>query len=184
MKLAMLPGITPVSLRSVEQTEQELAELIVKHRGSDSVHDPGVPIAAREVAELAHDNGAGLAAVLAHPSADPGLLFGVLVNTPSVPRAEDVADLRCQLEDSGGANITEVTETTTANGYPVVVAERIVAGEQIRSGDFRGCQLQAIVLDPKAPRIAVLTLNSPTGNGWLALATLFGNLVSTVEFSN
>ncbi len=150
MKLAAIPGITPVSTHSVESTERELTKLIIEARGAESVHDPGIAIAARDAAELAHGNGASLVAVVEHQ----------------------------YLEDAAGAEIREVTEARTERGYPVVIAERILV-----SNPPSGCQLQAVVLDSSGRRLAVFTLHSMTGRGWLELATLLGRLVSTVDFT-
>jgi hypothetical protein len=183
VKLAAVPGITPVSTRSVEDTERELVKLIVEARGAESAHDPGIALAARDAAELAHDNGAGLVAVAEHPDADPGVLVGMVV-TADTPFGPDAADeLRQHLEDAGGPDIREVTEARTERGYPVVIAERILVDNPLRSGPPTGCQLQAIVLDPTGRTLAVFTLHSITGRGWLELATVFGQLVSTVSFT-
>ena len=178
MKLAAIPGITPVSTHSVESTERELTKLIIEARGAESVHDPGIAIAARDAAELAHGNGASLVAVVEHPSADPAVLIGMIV-TVDVPLGSSAAEeLRQYLEDAAGAEIREVTEARTERGYPVVIAERILV-----SNPPSGCQLQAVVLDSSGRRLAVFTLHSMTGRGWLELATLLGRLVSTVDFT-
>jgi hypothetical protein len=49
-------------------------------------------------------------------------------------------------------------------------------------GQLLDCQLQAIVTDPDRRRAAVFTLSSPSGRGWLALSTLFGQVVSSIDF--
>ncbi|HEV2778022.1 MAG TPA: hypothetical protein VGX25_01350 [Actinophytocola sp.] len=182
MKLAAVKGITPVSTESVVDTERELVKLIIEARGPESAHDPGIALAARDAAELAHDNGAGLVAVVEHPSADPGVLIGMVV-TADAPFGPDAADeLRRYLEDAGGPDIREVTEARTERGYPVVIAERVLVDGPLRTGPPTGCQLQAVVLDPHSHTMAVFTLHSSTGRGWLELATLLGQLVSTVDF--
>lgn len=182
MRLAAVQGITPVSTRSVESTELELTKLIIQARGERSAHDPGIALAAQEAAELAHRNGASLVAVVEHPNADPAVLVGMIV-TLDVPLGADAADeLRSFLEQAGGSDIREVTEARTDRGYPVVIAERILVDNPLRSGPPSGCQLQTVVLDPSGRRLAVFTLHSMTGRGWLDLATLLGQLVSTVDF--
>ncbi|RZS40942.1 hypothetical protein EV193_103260 [Herbihabitans rhizosphaerae] len=183
MKLATVSGITPVSMRTVDETERELVELIVKLRGPESAHDPGVGVAAREAAELAHDNDAGLVAVVDHPSSDPAILIGTVVPSEA-PRGTDIAaDLRYHLEDAGGPDIREVTESVTDKGYPVVIAERIMVDGPLRSSPPSGCQLQVVVIDSDGARLAVFTMHSTTGRGWLDLASVLGELVSTVDFS-
>lgn len=182
MKLAAVQGITPVSTQSVEHIERELTTLIIEARGAESAHDPGIALVARDAAELAHANGAGLVALVEHPQADPAVLVGMVV-TVTAPLGENAADeLRDYLEDAGGADIREVTEARTERGYPVVIAERILVDHPLRTGPPTGCQLQAIVLDPGGRRMAVFTLHSATGRGWLELATRLGHLVSSVDF--
>jgi hypothetical protein len=183
VKLAAVHGIAPVSTRSVEDTTRELTRLIVDARGGESAYDPGIALAARDAAELAHANGAGLVAVVEHPDADPGVLVGMIVPTEAPPGPDAAADLRQYLEDAGGPDIREVTEARTERGYPVVIAERLVFSDPLRTGPASGCQLQAVVIDPGGRRLAVFTLHSLTGRGWLELATTLGQLVSTVDFS-
>jgi hypothetical protein len=179
VKLAAIPGITPVSMRSVDGTATELTELVVAVRGAESAHDPGVALAARDAAEMAHANGAGMVAVVEHAQADPGILVGMVV-TSDVPLGPDAAsELRAYLEDAGGSDIREVTESRTERGYPVVIAERLL----LPGPPTAGCQLQAVVVDPAGRRMGVFTLHSTTGRGWLELATVLGQLVSSVDFS-
>jgi hypothetical protein len=183
VKLAAVAGITPVSTHSVESTERELTKLIVEARGGDAAHDPGIAIAARDAAELAHGNGASLVAVVEHANADPAVLVGMIV-TMDAPLGAGAADeLRQYLEDAGGPDLREVTEARTDRGYPVVIAERILVDNPLRAGPPSGCQLQAVVLDPGGRRMVVFTLHSVTGRGWLDVAGLLGQLVSTVDFS-
>lgn len=183
MKLAAVRGVTPVSMLSVEHTERELTKLIIEARGGEVAHDPGVALAARDAAELAHGNGASLVAVVEHPESDPGVLVGMVV-AADAPLGPDAAEeLRHYLEDAGGADIREVTEARTERGYPVVIAERILLSDPLRPGPPTGCQLQAVVLNPGGRTMAVLTLHSITGRGWLELASVLGQLVSTVDFS-
>jgi hypothetical protein len=178
VKLAAIPGITPVSTHSVDRTERELTKLIIEARGAESVHDPGIALAARDAAELAHANGASLVAIVEHPYADPAVLVGMIVTVDLPLGAGAAEELRQYLEDAGGADLREVTEARTERGYPVVIAERILV-----DNPPSGCQLQAVVLDPSARRLAVFTLHSMTGRGWLELASLLGRLVSTVDFT-
>jgi hypothetical protein len=171
-----------VSLQSVEHTERELTELIIDARGGEAAHDPGIALAARDAAELAHQNGAGLVAVVEHPDADPAVLVGMVVTADAPLGPDAAAELRHYLEDSGGPDIREVTEARTNRGYPVLIAERILISDPLRTGPPTGCQLQAVVLDPNGRSMAVFTLHSITGRGWLELATVLGQLVSTVDF--
>jgi hypothetical protein len=167
VKVAAVPGVRPVSIQSIEQTERELTKLIIEARGGEAAHDPGIALAARDAAELAHGNGADLVAVVEHPAADPAVLIGMMLDAPASP--EEIRDhLR------GGPDLREVTEARTDRGYPVIIAEHLLVD---------GCQLQAIVIDPSGRRLAVFTLHSVTGRGWLELATLLGRLVSTVAFA-
>jgi hypothetical protein len=183
VKLAAVAGVTPVSMQSPEHTERAIIDMIVKVRGAESSRDPGVALAARDAAELAHGNGAGLVAVIEHPNADPAILVGMVV-TADVPLGPDAAaELRYYLEDAGGADIREVTEARTERGYPVVIAERLLVDGPLRTSAPSGCQLQAVVIDPNGRRMAVFTLHSITGRGWLELATVLGELVSSVDFS-
>jgi len=179
VKLAAIPGITPVSMRSVDGTAQELTELVVSVRGAESAHDPGVALAARDAAEMAHANGAGLVAVVEHAQADPGILVGMVVTADAPLGPEAATELRAYLEDAGGSDIREVTESRTERGYPVVIAERLL----LPGPPTAGCQLQAVVVDPAGRRMGVFTLHSTTGRGWLELATVLGQLVSSVDFS-
>lgn len=182
VKLAAIQGITPVSMRSVEATEHALTEAIIDVRGPESAHDPGIALAARDAAELAHANGAGLVAVVTQQHADPAILLGMVV-TADVPLGQDAAaELRHYLADAGGADIREVTEARTERGYPVVIAERLVVDGPFRSAPPSGCQLQAVVIDQAGRRMAVFTLHSTTGRGWLELAAVLGRLVSSVDF--
>lgn len=175
MKVDLVAGITPVALDSVEQTAAELTRLITECRGTD---DFGVHVAAREAAEIAHHASAGLVAVLRHATADPALLLGVLAAT-NAPLPQD-GRLRDRVES--GSDIREVVAGRTPLGYPVVFAERVVSAERLRVGEPFDCQLQATVADPDHPRMAVFTLSSATGRGWLALSAMFGRLVASVDF--
>lgn len=178
MKLAAVSGITPVTMRNPEATAEALADLIVSVRGPESAHDPGVRLAAQDAAEMAHTNGAGLVAVVSHPQADPAILVGMVV-TSDVPLGQDAAtELQRYLEDDG-TDIREVTASTTTRGYPVVIAERLL----MAGPPTAGAQLQAVVIDPAGRRMAVFTLHSTTGKGWLELATVLGQLVSSVDFA-
>ncbi|HEY0447738.1 hypothetical protein, partial [Actinophytocola sp.] len=182
MRLAAIQGITPVSVQSVEATERALTDAIIDVRGGDSVHDPGIALAARDAAELAHANGAGLVAVVAHPRADPAILVGMVVTADTPLGPDAAAELRHYLADAGGPDIREVTDSRTERGYPVVIAERLLVEGPTRSELPSGCQLQAVVIDPAGKRMAVFTLHSTTGRGWLELATVLGQLVSSVDF--
>jgi hypothetical protein len=168
VKVNLVPGVTPVSLASVDETADELVRLITRCRG---VPGPDVHASARRAAELAHRAAAGLVAVLAHPAADAGLLLGVLVT--GAARDHAVA---------ADSDIREVVEGKTPLGYPVVLTERVATAERLRAGQPFDCQLQAAVTDPERARTAVFTLSSTTGRGWLELSAIFGRLVSSVDF--
>ena len=178
MRLAAIPGITPVPVGSVEETERALTGLMLEVRGGDSAHDPGIALAARDAAELAHANGAGLVAVVAHQNADPAVLVGMVVTAGNPLGADAAEELAAYLSEAGGADIREVTQSRTERGYPVVLAERLMLAGSPPSG----CQLQAVVIDPSGRRLAVFTLHSTTGRGWLELAAVLGQLVSSVDF--
>lgn len=176
MKVDLVPGVTPVALGSVEQTAAELTRLITECRGT--ADDSRVRAAAREAAEIAHGASARLVAVLRHATADPALLLGVLAMTSTpVPRSGSLRDL---IESS--SDIREIVEGRTPKGYPVVFVERIVSAERLGASEPFDCQLQATVADPDHPRVAVFTLSSATGRGWLGLSTMFGRLVRSVDF--
>lgn len=180
MKLAAIPGITPVPMGSADGTAEALTTLIVSVRGPESAHDPGIALAARDAAELAHANGAGLVAVVEHAQADPAILVGMVV-TADVPLGPDAAEeLRAHLSDAGETDIREVTLARTERGYAVVIAERLL----LDGPPTAGCQLQAVVLEPTGRRMAVFTLHSTTGKGWLELATVLGQLISSVDFTS
>jgi hypothetical protein len=183
VKLAAVAGVTPVSMESPAHTERAIIELIIKARGAESAHDPGIALAARDAAELAHGNGAGLVAVIEHANADPGILVGMVVTADAPLGPDAAAELRHYLEDAGGADIREVTESRTERGYPVVIAERLLVNGPLRTAPPSGCQLQAVVIDEDGRRMAVFTLHSTTGRGWLELATVLGALLSSVDFS-
>lgn len=181
MKLAAVRGVTPVSLVSVERTTEDLLDAMVRVRGEDARRDPGLRVAAVEAAELGHSYQAGLLALVEHPSADPAVLVAGVV---PVERALDPAsaeELRYHLADAG-PGIREVTHAKTVHGHPVVIAERIALADPARLEPPTGAQLQAVVVDTTAPRIAVFTLHSPTGRGWLELAGVAGQLVATMRF--
>lgn len=167
MRLAPVPGVTPVALGTPERTAAELLAVLRRLKGT---RDPGLEVSATQAAELAHRHGAGLLAVVEHRDADPALLMAGVV---PVDRPTDPVELGFHLD---GPAIREVTRGETATGYPVVIVERIpVTGP--------GAQLQVVVTDPDHPRIAVFTLHSPTGRGWLEVAGIAGRFVSGVEFS-
>ncbi len=167
MRLAPVPGVTPVALGTPERTAAELLAVLRRLKGT---RDPGLEVSATQAAELAHQHGAGLLAVVEHRDADPALLMAGVV---PVDRPSDPGELGFHLD---GPAIREVTRGETATGYPVVIVERIpVTGP--------GAQLQVVVTDPDHPRIAVFTLHSPTGRGWLEVAGIAGRFVSGVEFS-
>jgi len=160
-----VPGVTPVPLGTPERTAADLLAVLRRVKGT---RDPGLEVSATQAAELAHRHGCGLLAVVEHPTSDPALLMAVVV---PVDRPVD-PDLGVQLD---GPAIRDVTKGTTSTGYPAVIAERIpVTGS--------GAQLQVVVTDPAHPRVAVFTLHSPTGRGWLDVAALAGRFVSGMEF--
>jgi hypothetical protein len=167
VRLAPVPGVTPVALGSPERTAADLLAVLHRLKGT---RDPGLEVSATQAAELAHRHGAGLLAVVEHRDADPALLMAGVV---PVDRPTDPVELGFHLD---GPAIREVTRGETATGYPVVIVERIpVTGP--------GAQLQVVVTDPDHPRIAVFTLHSPTGRGWLEVAGIAGRFVSGLEFS-
>ncbi|WP_433262707.1 hypothetical protein ACQPZF_30210 [Actinosynnema sp. CS-041913] len=162
-----MPGVTPVALGSPDRTAEELLAVLRRVKGT---RDPGLEVSATQAAELAHRHGFGLLAVVEHRDADPALLMAGVV---PVDRPVDPA-LGVQL---AGPAIRDVTKGVTATGYPVVIVERIpVTGS--------GAQLQVVVTDPARPRVAVFTLHSPTGRGWLDVAGLAGRFVSGMEFTD
>ncbi|GAB3009593.1 hypothetical protein GCM10027184_79590 [Saccharothrix stipae] len=163
-----MPGVTPVALGTPERTAAELLVVLQRLKGA---RDPGLEVSATQAAELAHRHGAGLLAVVEHRDADPALLMAGVVG---VDRPADPGELGFHLD---GPAIREVTRGETATGYPVVIVERIpVTGP--------GAQLQVVVTDPDHPRIAVFTLHSPTGRGWLDVAGVAGRFVSGMTFSD
>jgi hypothetical protein len=168
-----------VSMVSVEQTTRELIELVEKCGTQAS----GAERSAREVAEIAHRAAAGLLAVVEHPRADPALLFGVLVATRRPVGQEDTTALREHVR-ARGADLREVIHSRSPRGYPVVFAERTVHVARLRAGEPFECQLQAVVADPARPCVAVFTLSSTTGRGWLELSRTFGRLVASVDFAS
>ncbi|WP_410585880.1 hypothetical protein [Amycolatopsis sp. lyj-23] len=170
MKLPAVPGITPVNLDSVERTTAELHALMARLRGPDAARDLGLEAAAVQCAEIAHEQRAGLLALVEHRDADPALLIAGVV---PVGNAGDAADLGYFLADTT-PGIREVSSAHTGRGYPVVIVERI---------GLSGAQLQAVVLDPDRPRAAVFTLHSPGGRGWLEVAGLAGTLVAGVDLT-
>jgi hypothetical protein len=178
VKLAAVPGVTPVPMGSVAGTATALTELVVSVRGRESAHDPGIALAAQDAAEMAHANGAGLVAVVTHAEADPAILVGMVV-TADVPLGDDAAAELAQYLTTG-VDLQEVTTSRTGRGYEVVIAERLL----MSGPPTAGAQLQAVVLDPGGRRMAVFTLHSTTGRGWLELATVLGQLVSSVDFSD
>lgn len=164
MRLDPVPGVTPVALGTPEHTAAELLAVLRRLKGN---RDPGLEVSATQAAELAHRHGAGLLAVVEHPDADPALLMACVVPV-------DRPGLDFPLD---GPAIREVTRGETATGYPVMIVERIpVAGP--------GAQLQVVVTDPDRPRLAVFTLHSPTGRGWLDVAGVAGRFVSGMRFSD
>jgi hypothetical protein len=166
-------------MRSPDATADALTELVITARGPESAHDPGIAQAARDAAELAHENGAGLVAVVTHALADPAILVGMVVTADTPLGPEAAAELAHHLSDGDGHDIREVTSSTTTRGYPVVIAERIL----LSGPPTAGAQLQAVVIEPAGRRMAVFTLHSTTGRGWLELATVLGQLVSSVDFA-
>ncbi|HWO64269.1 MAG TPA: hypothetical protein VNO31_29980 [Umezawaea sp.] len=163
-----MPGVTPVVLGTPESTAADLLAALRRIKGT---RDPGLEVSATQAAELAHQHGVGLLAVVEHPDADPALLMAGVV---PVDRPADPGELGLHLD---GPAIREVTKGETSTGYPVVIVERVPATGQ-------GTQLQVVVTDPDHPRIAVFTLHSPTGRGWLDVAGVAGRFVSGVEFSD
>jgi hypothetical protein len=175
VKVDLVAGVTPVPLGSVEGTAAELTRLITECRGGEP--DLGVPVAAREAAEIVHRASAGLVAVVRQPRADPALLVGVLAAT-----AAPLAGLADQVTAESDVDVRETVESRTPLGYPVLFAERVVAAERLKAGEPFDCQLQAVVADPDRPRLAVFTLSSSTGRGWLAVSAVFGRLVASTDF--
>lgn len=171
MKLPAVPGITPVTMDSVERTTAELHTLMARLRGPDAARDLGLEAAAVQSAEIAHEHHAGLLALVEHRDADPALLIAGVVAVEGP--VEEAAELGYFITDRT-PGIREVSHARTGRGYPVVIVERI---------GLSGAQLQAVVLDPDRPRAAVFTLHSPGGRGWLEVAGLAGTLVAGVDLT-
>lgn len=183
VKVDLVTGVTPVSLVSVEQTARELTELIGKCRSADVRLDPGSLVSAWEVAEIAHQSAAGLLAVVEHPAADPAMLLGVLVATSRLVDPGNANELCEYVEKQSGSDFREVVHSHSPLGYPVVIVERTFDSTQLRAGTLFDCQLQAVVADVARPRVAVFTLSSTTGRGWLELSRVFGRLIASVDFA-
>jgi hypothetical protein len=173
VRLAAVPGVVPVSLGTVDATAAELLDVLYRVRGRDAARDPGLAIAASQTAELAHRHGAGLVAVVEHPSADPALLVAWVMPVDRRLDATTAVELGNHLADAGGPDIREVSRTSTAAGYPAVIVERI---------SMTGAQLQVVVADTARPRVAVFTLHSPGGRGWLDVAAVTGRFVTGMRF--
>ncbi|MEC3976719.1 hypothetical protein [Amycolatopsis sp. H20-H5] len=178
MRLTAVPGITPVTLGSVERTTADLLALLVRLRGPDAERDVGLEAAAIQSAELAHAHDAGLLAVVEHPGSDPALLIAGVVALDRPMDVDSAAELSFYVADSAAPGIREVSTAHTGRGYPVVIVERIAV-----SGPPAGAQLQAVVIDPDRPRIVVFTLHSPGGRGWLEVAGVAGTLVTGVDLT-
>ncbi|MEU7481705.1 hypothetical protein AB0A63_37415 [Lentzea sp. NPDC042327] len=162
---------------SVETTSAELLALLRQLRGPDRARDPGLEVAATQAAELAQRHHASFVAVVEHRDADPAVLVAGLVAVERALSAEAAEELCFHLADAGGPGIKELTTATTGTGYPVAIVERVPV-------DGVGAQLQIVVPDPARPRIAVFTLHSPSGRGWLELAGITGRFVNGVEFTS
>lgn len=172
MRLPATPGVTPVPLdhgAPVEEAADALLAALRAVRGRDAARDPGLAIAAEQTAELARRHDAGLVAIVQARDADPALL--VAWTATADPRVT-APELACRLTASG-AGITDVTTAQTPHGHPVVIVERV---------PLSGAQLQIVVLDTAAPRLAVFTLHSPGGRGWLDVARVAGEFVTRVRF--
>ncbi|WP_197288301.1 hypothetical protein [Nocardia sp. NRRL S-836] len=164
-------------MSSVDATSAELLSLLRRTRGPDRARDPGLEVAATQAAELALRHNASVVAVVEHPGADPAVLVAGLVAVDRVLTPAAAEELCFHLADAGGPGIREMTTATTGTGYAVVIVERVpVTGV--------GAQLQIVVPDPAHPRIAVFTLHSPSGRGWLELAGITGRFVDGVEFTS
>ncbi|MBN6037798.1 hypothetical protein [Amycolatopsis sp. 195334CR] len=88
MKLGSVPGITSVSLRSLEQTTAELRKLIARLRKPD----PALEAAAVQAAELAHEYAAAVrAAMRAHERAAVVRVAEVAQERAAVVQAAEVA---------------------------------------------------------------------------------------------
>ncbi|SES28004.1 hypothetical protein SAMN05216188_13018 [Lentzea xinjiangensis] len=177
MRLTPVRGVIPVPVSSVEATSAELLSVLRRLRGPDGARDPGLEVAATQAAELALRHDAGVVAIVEHPGADPAVLVAGLVAVERALTEEAAEELCFHLADAGGPGIKEMTSGTTGNGYPAVIVERVPA-------DGVGAQLQIVVPDPAHPRIAVFTLHSPTGRGWLELSGIAGRFVNGVEFTS
>ncbi|WP_237047784.1 hypothetical protein [Lentzea guizhouensis] len=164
-------------MSSVEATSAELLSLLRQVRGPDRARDPGLEVAATQAAELALRHDAGVVAVVEHPNADPAVLVAGLVAVKRALTPAAAEELCFHLADAGGPGLKEMTTATTAAGYPVVIVERVPV-------DGVGAQLQIVVPDPAHPRIAVFTLHSPSGRGWLELAGITGRFVNGVQFTS
>ncbi|MEU5694625.1 hypothetical protein [Actinosynnema sp. NPDC020468] len=160
MRLAPVPGVTPVG----SNTAEDLLAVLRRLKGT---LDPGLEVSAQQAADLAARGGATLLAVVEHPDADPALLVAKVVDGHVDPHEPGL--------HLDGPHVAEVTKGQTATGYPVLVVERIPP---------TGAQLQVVVSDPEHHRMAVFTLHSPSGRGWLDVAGVAGRFVSGVEFTD
>lgn len=82
------------------------------------------------------------------------------------------------MENVGGPDVRETVIMDTNLG-PAVIVQRIPGVEQARERRPLALQLQAFVPEPGTDRMLLLTLASPSADGWASHQLLFGELVAS-----
>jgi hypothetical protein len=180
MRLTMPETARQVPIAHRDRAVAQLTGIIGELRDSSSADLEAIAV---EAVDAAIGEGAVLMAVVAPPGAAPALLTGVVLEVPPSWSDNTAELLRDSLEDVGGPDLRETLTLDTGIG-PAVLAQRVPGVEQARERKPLALQLQAFVPEPGTGRMLLLTLASPSVEGWDTHQILFGMLVASASASS
>jgi hypothetical protein len=180
MHVAIPDTVRVLPLDHPDLAVAEFAAILGELRDAPPGAAADLELIATEAIDAARAEGTFLMAVVTPPEAAAAVLTGIVLEVPP-SWSGDLADmLRDSLEDVGGPDVRETITVDTGLG-PAVIVQRIPGVEQARARRPLTLQLQAFVPEPDSGRMLLLTLASPSVQGWAAHQSLFGALVASAS---
>lgn len=180
MRIALPEEALQVPLQRPEEAVRTFAAIMAKLRDAPEGSTGDLEAAAAEAVETATRAGAFLMAVLAPPGCGAALLTGVMLDVPDGWDADSAEQLRQSLEDVGGPDVRETATLQTGIGL-AVIANRAPGVEHARARRPMTLQLQALIPEPGAARMLLLTLAAPQTLGWDRHQELFAEIVTSAK---
>lgn len=180
MRLAVPDTVRSLPLEQPQRAVQEFATIIGELRDAPDGAAADLEAVATEAIDAALAGGAFMMAVVTPPDAAPALLTGTVLEVPPSWSAGTAEQLRDSLDDVGGPDVRETITVDTGLG-PAVIVHRVPGREQARERRPLALQLQAFIPEPGTGRMLLLTLASPSPEGWPVHQLLFAQLVASAQ---